>query len=232
MALCFPSFYRVLAASSLLTLQTACEGLKDSGQVPPPRLPAAGAVAKSTEIVFAAGDSVELFVEEDKSFNGVFEVREGGYVLIPKIGRVMVAGLNRDAAEKRIREDLQKQQLRQATVFVEHIPGAGRAAGGLTPGTGLPRMTIFLTGAVARPGQHAVPMPSVGRPPGLFETLLMAGGLAKFSDDTRVRIMRLNDQGLRTPLMVDVRQIRDGLIPDVPIGDGDIIQVPEKIFGF
>ncbi|WP_449069977.1 polysaccharide biosynthesis/export family protein [Prosthecobacter sp.] len=190
-------------------------------------------MAKRAEIVFARGDSVELFVEEDKSFNGVFEVREGGYVLIPKIGRVMVAGLTRDGAEQRIRESLQRQQLKQATVFVEHVPDNDRlAAGGVGPASGQPRLTIYLTGAVARPGQHAVPLAFTGRAPGLFETLLITGGLAKFSDDTKVRIMRLNERGLRTPLIVDVSKIRDGLIPDVPIGDGDIIQVPEKIFGF
>ena len=44
--------------------------------------------------------------------------------------------------------------------------------------------------------------------------------------------MRLAEGGRRQPMVVDVRQIRDGMAPDVPVGDGDIIQVPEKVFGF
>jgi hypothetical protein len=89
-----------------------------------------------------------------------------------------------------------------------------------------------LTGAVARPGQHRIHLQSDGGTPGVFETLLIAGGLAKFGDDTKIRIMRLNERGMRNSILVDARKIRDGLSLDVPVGDGDIIQVPEKVFGF
>jgi protein involved in polysaccharide export with SLBB domain len=191
----------------------------------------AAAKAGKTEPTFNPGDSLELLVEEDESFNGTFEVRDGGYVLIPKVGRVVVAGLTRDTAETRVRETLQRLQLKQATVFVEHRPKLGSGQPGqLAPGS--PRISVFLTGAVARPGQHAVPLASDGRMPGLLEALLMAGGLAKFGDEAKVRIMRLADGGRRKPMIVDVRQIRDGIAADVPLGDGDIVQVPEKIFGF
>jgi len=174
---------------------------------------------------------LELLVEEDASFNGTFEVREGGYVLIPKVGRVLVAGLTRDVAETRVRETLQRLQLKQATVFVEHRPNLVKGQSGLlSPGS--PRISVFLTGAVARPGQHVVPLAADGRAPGVLEALLMAGGLAKFGDESKVRIMRLAEGGRRQPMIVDVRQIRDGLAADVPLGEGDIVQVPEKIFGF
>lgn len=193
---------------------------------------ASSASTGASEPLFKSGDFVELLVEEDVSFSGVFEVREGGYVLIPKIGRVVVVGLNRDAAEKRIRESLQQQQLKQATVFVEHRPGPTQTNTVLGTASSAPSITIFLTGAVARPGQHTLPLQPEGRTPGVFETLLIAGGLAKFGDDSKIRIMRLNESGMRNSVVVDVRKIRDGLSSDVPVGDGDIIQVPEKVFGF
>lgn len=222
---------RAFFVVGVLAVFTACRSGRQGGDLPPPRVPAMAAKADKLVPTFSAGDSLELLVEEDASFNGTFEVREGGYVLIPKIGRVLVAGLTRDAAESRVRETLQRQQLKQATVFVEHQPGPQKGqVGMLSPGS--PRIAIFLTGAVARPGQHVVPLAADGRMPGVLEALLMAGGLAKFGDESKVRIMRLAEGGRRQPMIVDVRQIRDGLAPDVPLGEGDIVQVPEKVFGF
>ena len=223
------SCVRALVTGALILFQTGCGDIRSGGDLPPPRLPTASRPL-SSQPTFLPGDSLELWVEEDVSFNGTFEVREGGYVLIPKIGRVVVLNLTLDAAEKRIRETLQSQQLKQATVFVEHRPNPAKTVGQLAPG--VPRISVFLTGAVSRPGQHAVPLAADGHVPGVFETLLMAGGLAKFGDESKVKIMRLAEGGRRQPMVVDVRQIRDGIAPDVPVGDGDIIQVPEKVFGF
>lgn len=224
------SCIRFVAIGAIALLQAACGGMNSGGDLPPPRVPSSAPVASQAGPVFQPGDSLELWVEEDASFNGTFEVREGGYVLIPKVGRVVVLNMTRDAAEKRVRETLQRQQLKQATVFVEHRPNPAKGVGQFSPGA--PRISVFLTGAVSRPGQHAVQMGADGRVPGVFETLLMAGGLAKFGDESKVRIMRLAEGGRRQPMVVDVRQIRDGMAPDVPVGDGDIIQVPEKVFGF
>lgn len=219
---------RATTTAALIFFQAACGGIRSGGDLPPPRLPTA--TQSSSQPTFLLGDSLELWVEEDASFNGIFEVREGGYVLIPKIGRVAVLNLNREAAEKRIRETLQSQQLKQATVFVEHRPNPAKILGQVAPS--VPRISVFLTGAVSRPGQHVVPLAADGHVLGVFETLLMAGGMAKFGDESRVKIMRLAEDGRRQPMVVDVRQIRDGLAPDVPVGDGDIIQVSEKVFGF
>lgn len=224
------SCIRVIAICAIVLLEAACGGMHGSGDLPPPRVPASALIANQVAPTFQPGDSLELWVEEDVSFNGTFEVREGGYVLIPKIGRVAVLNMTRDVAEKRVRETLQHQQLKQATVFVEHRPNPSKGVGQLSPGS--PRISVFLTGAVSRPGKHAVPLAADGRVPGVFETLLMAGGFAKFGDESKVRIMRLAEDGRRQPMVVDVRQIRDGKAPDVPVGEGDIIQVPEKVFGF
>ncbi len=219
----------------ILIMFVACSVLNEGGQgIPPPRVPKLVSSASSSvsESLFKSGDFVELLVEEDVSFNGNFEVREGGYVLIPKIGRVEVVGLNREAVENRIRDILQRQQLKHATVYVERRLGPLRTNSVSVISSSESCITIFLTGAVARPGQHALPFQPGGHTPGVYEALLIAGGLAKFGDESRIRIMRLNENGMRNSVLVDIRKIRDGLTSDVPIGDGDIIQVPEKVFGF
>lgn len=229
------SFARLLALPLLLAVQSGCSGgPQGDQQLPPPRVPmTAGAPAAAASApVFRVGDSLELLVEEDRAFDGVFEVREGGYVLIPKVGRISVAGLTRDAVEKSIRDRLQNQQLKRATVYVEISPGeTGHDSFAGTRSSGQ-HISVFLTGAVARPGMHSLPLGSGGRLPGVFEALLTTGGLSKFGDESKVRIMRPAEGGTRQPLQVDVRKIRDGVSADVPIGDGDIIEVREKVFGF
>lgn len=228
-------FVRLLALHLLFAVQPGCSGgPKGAQKLPPPRIPttATAPVAAVAASVFKVGDSLELLVEEDRAFDGVFEVREGGYVLIPKVGRISVAGLSRDAVEKSIREKLQNQQLKRATVYVEISPGETGSDSIAGPSSSGRHISIFLTGAVARPGLHALPLSSNGHLPGVFEALLTTGGLSKFGDESKVRIMRPAEGGTRQPLQVDVRKIRDGLSADVPIGDGDIIEVREKVFGF
>jgi polysaccharide export outer membrane protein len=222
-----------LMALSVIVLSLGCQSKDEMGVAPPPRLPAKMAVAeRANSQAFRVGDRVELLVEEDASFNSAFEVREGGYILIPKVGRIPVVGLSREECEKRITEQLKKEQLKEATVYVERRPGPLSETVGGSAVAGEQRMTVFITGGVNRPGQHRVPMGSNGQAPGVFEVILITGGLAKFGDETKVKIMRLDEQGVRRPSVVNVRRVREGAMRDVAVGDGDIIEVPEKVFGF
>ena len=43
-------------------------------------------------------------VAEDGSFNKTYVVRAEGYILVPRVGRIQVAGLDMKAAEKRIHD--------------------------------------------------------------------------------------------------------------------------------
>ena len=222
----------LLGVLSALTL-VSCQSDEGSGNLPPPRLPAM--VAPEQAVVsqaFRVGDRLELLVEEDASFNANYEVREGGYILIPKVGRISVVGLNRDETEKRISEYLRKEQLKEAKVYVERRPGPATADGVGGVSAADPRLTVFVTGGVNRPGQHRVPLSQGRRAPGVYEVVLITGGLAKFGDETKVKIMRMDAQGVRRAITVNLRQIREGEIGDVPVGEGDIIEVPEKVFGF
>ena len=222
-----------LATSALLLLLPACKSSSSSGPLPPPRMPAtiADPVASASQS-FQVGEWLELLVEEDPTFNSAYEVREGGYILVPKVGRIPVQGLTREAAESRIKEYLQRQQLKQATVFVERRRSGAASTGGAGPSATAGRISVFLTGAVGRPGQHFIPLPRDGRAPGVFETVLVTGGPAKFADETKVKIMRQDASGLRHSQLVNLRSIQEGSAPDVPIGEGDIIHIPEKVFGF
>jgi protein involved in polysaccharide export with SLBB domain len=214
-----------------MTFVMGCKSAPVTGVLPAPQLPTAAPNFAASQQTFQVGDNLELLVEEDPSFNGTYEVREGGYVLIPKVGRIPIVGLGRDQAESRVKDSLEKQQLKQASVYVERR-SKGMALLGESTAVTASRLSVFVTGGVSRPGKHLVPLAAGGKPPGVYETLLLTGGVAKFGDASKVKIMRLDGTGLRKQMIVDVRKISEGKLPDVPVGEGDIIHVPEKVFGF
>lgn len=180
--------------------------------------------------VLQPGDSMELIVEEDESFNGTYSVREGGYILIPKLGRIQVAGLDRDQAEKHLTSTLQRNQLIKAKVFVELIKtNSGDSA---TAPLNTPKITVFLTGNVSKPGTHVLPIVN-GRTIGAYEALLISGGLSRFGNVSKVEILRIDPAtGRRLRSVVDLRPVRDGTQADTPLGEGDIVNVNERVFGF
>lgn len=196
--------------------------------LPPVMLPIGGSPAEQSKAVFIPGDSLELFVEEDPSFNGTYSIREGGYILIPRIGRIQISGLDREGAERHITQILQKGQLAKAKVLVEHIK-SGRSPALSSPET--PKVMVYLTGSVAKPGVHLLPLVK-NRPMGLYEALLITGGLTRFGNHGKVEILRADSSGRRVRTIVDIRPIRDGKADDPPLSEGDIINVSEKVFGF
>lgn len=226
-----------LGAMGCGILVTSCASTSSGDALPPPRMPYAntsGAPApQGPTDAFRPGDSLELYVKEDSTFSGSYVVRQGGYILIPKVGRITVQGLTKADAEQAIRRTLQNGQLTVATVMVERNPGlpAGNsfAASGPVPEGGS-RIMVYLTGKVAQPGPHFVPVK--GRSLGLFEALLITNSIGKFANMDKVEILRMDESGRRRHFTVDVSKIRDGKADDVPLGEGDIINVPEKTFGF
>jgi polysaccharide export outer membrane protein len=224
-----PSSFLLLAVSIL----SACSNHDTlSGKLPPlssrPEIALAPQAAKD---VFQVGDNLELFVKEDPTLNSSYPVREGGYIVIPRAGRIAVAGLSRAEAESRVKESLQGTQLTTATVLVERMSKSALLAS--TPGaaSSVPKIMVYVTGAVKAPGTHFVPMVN-GRSLGIYETLLITGGLGRLAQDQRVEVMRMDASGRRHRATIDLRKVSQGQADDPPVGEGDIIHVPEKVFGF
>ncbi len=66
----------------------------------------AGEIPAVLTDVIRPGDTLNVHVPEDSSFDGKYEVRRGGYIIIPKVGRISVAGKTVEAAEAAIRRAL------------------------------------------------------------------------------------------------------------------------------
>ena len=173
----------------------------------------------------AIGDRIEIFVKEDTSFNDIYSVRESGDIIIPKVGRIKVAGLPVFKAEATIKAHLEPDQLQTATVIVDRLQNKSLAADGQSS------IIVYLTGKVKSPGKHTIPV-EANTPLGLYEALLIGGGTTKFADIQKIHALRNGKEGLKSKIRMNVRAINQGRAADINARSGDIIVVPERTFGF
>ena len=164
--------------------------------------------------VVVPGENLEVFVNEDPSFNGIYQVRRGGYIIMPQVGRITVAGKTISAAEAAVKRALQSSQLHNASVMIERKQGADLENGPL----------IYLSGEFREPRPWHIP---AGITPTLVNVILSSGGVSDKADLTRVRVMRIAaSKGVVEE--VNVAKILDGggLTSDLTLGEGDVITIP------
>ena len=161
------------------------------------------------------GESIQLFVLEDETFNGLYQVRQGGYVIMPRIGRVQLAGKDLPSAEQAVKGALEATQLRQATVMLERTKGV------FDPGSG---DVIYLAGEFRTPGPLRLPQ---GFSPTVVTTILRSGGITEVGDLEKVKVLRL-ESGNALVEDINVAAVLEGtgLQSDLALNAGDIIVVP------
>jgi len=168
----------------------------------------------TAEEVVVPGENLEVFVNEDPSFNGIYQVRRGGYIIMPQVGRISVAGKSLSSAEAAVKRALQSSQLHNASVMIERKQGADIENGPL----------IYLSGEFHAPGQWHIPS---GITPTLVNVILSAGGVTDKADLTRVRVMRIAaNKSVVEEVNVDKILQGGGLTSDITLGEGDVITIP------
>ena len=189
------------------------------------RVPAHGAAAaRQSGYQVKIGDQLDIFVLEDKSFNGSFSVRETGEIIIPQLGRVSVQGLTLPAVEQAVKRQLEASQLKTATVIVD--PSSSVASGD-KPVMGT---VVRVSGRIATPGRLTVPQLG-GAVVTAFQAVNEAGGTLPFADKKRSYILRTSGVSV-TKIPLNLQRIEEGSALDIPIFDGDTIVVPPKVIGF
>ena len=171
------------------------------------------AVTASNEVI-VPGETLEVFVNEDPSFNGRYQVRRGGYIIMPQVGRIAVAGKTIPGAEAAVKRALQSSQLHHASVLIERVQGADIENGPI----------IYLSGEFSHPGKWQIPKNIT---PTLVNVILSSGGTTDKADLTRVRVMRIAaNKGVVEE--VNVLKILDGggLTSDLTLDEGDVITIP------
>ncbi len=93
------------------------------------------------------------------------------------------------------------------------------------------RGQVVLLGAVEKVGSISLPL---NREVTLARTILANGGFGPYANDSKVKILRTAPDGSKQTMVVNVgRILKTGLFEeDVPLRDGDVVIVPERILGF
>jgi polysaccharide biosynthesis/export protein len=133
-------------------------------------------------------------------------VNAAGYVTLPLIGSVAVAGLTQQQVESHVAALYGEKYLQnpQVSVFIKEFTTE--------------RITI--DGAVAKPGIY----PLVGHMT-LLRALALAGGFGSIANATEVKLFRQGEKGQRQVATFDVERIRSGKDEDPAIRGDDLIVV-------
>jgi polysaccharide biosynthesis/export protein len=153
-----------------------------------------------------AGDSLNINVWKEPTLSGTIKVRPDGYVTLPLINEVQVAGLTTGQLRKLL-EEKYKEFTKDpfVTIRVEGIASS----------------EVFLVGQVSKPGAF----PLSGNET-VLQVLTRAGGLGVFADRSNIRVVR-RDGDRVTEFIVDYDAIIKGdLKQDLLLRPGDRIIVP------
>jgi polysaccharide export outer membrane protein len=156
--------------------------------------------------VIGAGDSLNINVWKEPTLSGTVKVRPDGYVTLPLINEVQVAGQTtsqlRNVLEDKYREFTTDPFV---TIRVEGIASS----------------EVFLVGQVGKPGAF----PLSGNET-LLQLLTRAGGLGIFADRSNIRVVRREGNKV-TEYIADYDAIVKGdLKQDILLRPGDRVIVP------
>lgn len=143
---------------------------------------AEGTVAASP--VLKEGDVVSVNVFNEESLSGVFSVGVDGHLVFPLLGAIPAKGSTAAQVGERIKEQLEKDYIREAQVVAA-----------LMKESELPPDTVTVIGEVAAPGQVSFKQ---GNSMDLFTAVASAGGLAERANRNRIELKRRVGSDLQT----------------------------------
>ena len=168
--------------------------------------------------LITVGDTLGVTVVEDSSLNQSLLVRPDGKVSMPLVGTVMAAGRTPEQVQASIRAALRDDFVQPPTVTVA-VTGVSQFRD--EPGS------IYVIGQVGRPGKLEFDQE---KPLSILQALSLAGGPGVFAATERIQIRRKLESGGEIVELFNYEDILDGSgLPDhMPLGDGDVIVVPER----
>ncbi len=171
------------------------------------------------------GDALEVFVLEDSSFNGKYVIRPSGDIIIPRLGRIPASQLSLKQVEEAVQRELQLTQLKKATVIVDPVTRTGNSELGVQSG-----VTVYLSGCIAKTGRQFVPS-IAGNTVTALQAVVNAGGFSSFANKKKSFLLRRQAMGGSQRIVLNFSAIEEGKSNDVQLMEGDMIVVPQKMFG-
>jgi len=209
----FP-FYHGLAKLALFSVAMACVQ-HGSAQTAAPG-PAAGGFSgnASSSYVISPLDylRVTLFVADEMQFTTDLRVSQSGTITIPHLGTMEVAGKSIDEMRELLYEPYNRDYYVNPHIDITVLSYSERS--------------VTVIGKVNRQG--LIPFPSE-KGMSLLEAIAAAGGWSndRLSDKKGVTITRTDENGEKYVIEVDARNLTT---KDHPLQEGDLINVPERIW--
>lgn len=178
-------------------------GMQQPGMPVPPASPL---FSMGKEYKVGPNDLLDIEVLNLENGKRTVRVNAAGYITLPLVGTVGVAGLTQQEVEKQIAAIYGEKYLQdpQVSVFIKEFTTE--------------RITI--DGAVSKPGIY----PLVGQMT-LLRALALAGGFGQIANTSQVKLFRQGEKGQRQVATFDVDRIRAGKDEDPAIRGDDLIVV-------
>ena len=203
-----------LIASLLVMLVLGPQVMR--AQTPPQQTPPQPPLVQTptTQYTLGAGDQIKLTVLEDPDLTNSYRVDADGFITIPYLNRVQAGGYTPSELQDRIRSALIAGAfIKSPSVRVDVEQTKSQS--------------VFVGGEVRAPGE----VPISGNMT-LLKALAIAGSPMS-SASSELTIAHRMKQGTLPgdkspePLRVNWKDIQIGKAPDLPLQDGDIINVPK-----
>jgi polysaccharide biosynthesis/export protein len=182
----------------------------DMGTLPDVSTSGSGTVLLSEDDYrIGPADELEIEIFQVEELSGVEKVNSRGYIKMPLIGSVKVAGLTREEAEDLIAQLFSVEYLQDPQVNIDISDYASQQ--------------VTLLGAVEDPGVY----PLKGHTT-LLQALAMAGGVERLADEEEIVVFRTNISGEVIGYIVNLEEITTGEKRDPEVVGNDRIVVPES----
>jgi protein involved in polysaccharide export with SLBB domain len=165
--------------------------------------------ALAEEFTLRPSDTIQLKIggvpaNDAKAVTGEYVVDGQGYVNLPNLGRIKIAGLTLGAAQTLI-----ETGYRSHDIYTRPA---------ITIAMGTVRRWVNVGGAVRSPQRIAYKLDLT-----VLATINAAGGFASAADQQRVRLLRADQV-----MIIDTKKIRANPAVDIPVEPGDRIEVPRE----
>jgi len=177
-----------------------------------PAVPDAGSgavVISNQEYHIGASDKLEIEVFQVPDLSGTERVNARGYINMPLIGSVLVAGLTQQQAEQLIAEKLGKEYLQNPQVNIDIVDYVSQQ--------------VTILGSVKAPGVY----PLKGRTT-LLQAIALAGGAGPIANEEEIVVFRTDKSGAVAGYVVNLTEIQTGKKKDPEMIGNDRIVVPES----
>lgn len=166
----------------------------------------AGVEVRDDDYRIGPADELDIEVFQVEELSTTEKVNARGYIRMPLVGNIKVAGLTAYEAEDLLVERYKAEYLRDPQIYVNITHYASQ------------RVTVI--GSVQEPGIYPLTGPTT-----LMKALAFAGGPTRLANEEEVVIFRTRDDGKVIGYLANYAEIAAGLKPDPEIIGNDRIVV-------